>query len=37
MSIIVGKIYQLKQKIGSGSFGEIYIALNTKNKQEVYF
>ena len=37
MSIKVGKIYVLQQKIGSGSFGEIFHAINQKTGDEVYF
>ena len=28
----VGKIYQLKKKLGSRAFGEIYLAFNEKNQ-----
>lgn len=33
----VGKFYELKKKIGSGSFGEIFKAINSKNGEEVIF
>ena len=35
MSIVIGKKYKLKKKIGSGSFGEIFIAENTETSEDV--
>lgn len=32
---IVGEKYKLKRKIGSGSFGDIYLAINCQNGEEV--
>ena len=37
MELKVGKIYKLQTKIGSGSFGEIYSAINIKTNEEVKF
>lgn len=35
MNIIVGKHYELTRKVSSGSFGEIYHAINKTNGQAV--
>lgn len=32
---IVGDKYKLKRKIGCGSFGDIYLAINCQNGEEV--
>ena len=32
---IVGIKYKLKRKIGSGSFGDIYLGINIQNGEEV--
>jgi serine/threonine protein kinase len=32
---IVAKNYQIQKKLGSGAFGEIYKAVNTKTREEV--
>lgn len=32
---VVGGRYRLQRKIGSGSFGDIYLAINTSNGEEV--
>lgn len=32
---IVGVKYKLKRKIGSGSFGDIYLGINIQNGEEV--
>ena len=37
MKIIVGTKYQLKERLGMGSFGEIYSGINTKTGEEVAF
>ena len=35
MNLIVGKHYELTQKVAAGSFGEIYHAINKLNNQIV--
>ena len=35
MELIVGAKFRLGRKIGSGSFGDIYVGTNTTNKEEV--
>ena len=35
MEINVGKNFKIMKKLGSGAFGEIYHAINTKNNLEV--
>ena len=37
MNIKIGKIYQINKKIGNGSFGEIYQAVNLKTNEEVFY
>lgn len=32
---VVGVKYKLKRKIGSGSFGDIYLGINIQNGEEV--
>lgn len=32
---IIGLKYKLKRKIGSGSFGDIYLGINIQNGEEV--
>ena len=32
--LTVGQTYELRKKLGSGAFGEIYLAFNTKDKKE---
>jgi hypothetical protein len=36
MDLKIGKIYKLQCKIGSGSFGEIYSAININTNEEVW-
>ena len=33
--VVVGKYYQAKYKIGSGSFGEIYLGIDLRTSEKV--
>ena len=35
INLKIAKIYMIKKKIGSGSFGDIYEAINTNTNEEV--
>lgn len=35
METVVARTYSLKRKLGSGAFGEIFLALNLENNEQV--
>lgn len=35
IDVTIAKTYQVKKKLGAGAFGEIYLAINIKNSDEV--